>query len=747
MGSYEQDLQEETAYLDQVLAFIRTELNAETTMLAAKKTRLIAARRDMWENTVHHANDFTRLTEINQYLSELNTQTADYGSTLKQLKKYRKIIGSPYFGRFDFKEEDSTDREKIYIGLYNVMDWKTGNIFVYDWRAPIASIFYQYEPGKVLYSAPTGVIAGDISLKRQYKILHSELKYFFDCSIMINDEILQEVLSRNASPRMRNIVETIQKEQDIIIRDTANELLIVQGVAGSGKTSIALHRIAFLLYNGMSSNLNADNFLILSPNAVFSKYISSVLPELGEENVAQTTFDDVTAKLLADRLKTESRNLQLESLIAIQSDEEMAVRKKGMEFKGSRAFAQILDRLILHYERRLIDFEDVYYNGKIIETGQRLKHLFLNNKSGTPMARRLKRIEQLIMNQVHPLQKARLEKIEQIVAKSDGHELEVKSFSRLLSIKEAKIFMARLRRFTEVDYESLYRELFQSPELFSKLARGLELPEEIERIVRCTKASLAKGYAHYEDCAPLLYLKLKVEGSDLFSDIRQVVIDEAQDYYPLQYEVFRLLFKNARYTILGDIHQAIEKEADLSLYSVIEEILNKSRTVRLVLKKGYRSSYEISAYAQGLLGSRQELIPFERHEAKPLVVHKNTQDLVVQAIAKDIDRFFEKGYESIAVICKTGQEAANIHAGLQGLTNVRLITTNEAEIEQGVLVIPSYMAKGLEFDVVLVHGASKDRYFSELDRKLLYIACTRALHRLVLYYTGEPSPFLAGQTT
>ena len=746
MGN-EQDLQEETAYLDQVLAFIRAELNAETAMLAAKKTRLIAARRDMWENTVPYANDFTRLTEINQYLSELNTQTADYGSTLKKLRKYRKIIGSPYFGRFDFKEEGSADRDKIYIGLYNVMDWKTGNIFVYDWRAPIASIFYQYEPGEVLYSAPTGVIAGDISLKRQYKIHNSELKYFFDCSIMINDEILQEVLSRNASPRMRNIVETIQKEQDIIIRDTANELLIVQGVAGSGKTSIALHRLAFLLYNGMSSNLNADNFLILSPNAVFSKYISSVLPELGEENVAQTTFDDVTAKQLAGRLKTENRNFQLESLIALQSDEEMAIKKKSIEFKGSRAFAQILDRLILHYERRLIDFEDVYYHGKIIESGQQLKHLFLNNKSDAPMARRLKRIEQLIMNQVHPLRKARLEKIEQIVATSDGHELEVKSFSRLLAIREAKIFMARLRRFTEVNYENLYRELFQSPELFSKLARGLELPEEIERIVRRTKASLAKGYAHYEDCAPLLYLKLKVEGSDLFSDIRQVVIDEAQDYYPLQYEVFRLLFKNARYTVLGDIHQAIEKEADLSLYSVIEEILNKSRTVRLVLKKGYRSSYEISAYAQGLLGSQQEFIPFERHEAKPLVVHKNTQDLVVQAIAKDIDRFFEKGYESIAVICKTGREADNIHAELQGLTNVKLITTNEAEIEKGVLVIPSYMAKGLEFDVVLVHGASKDRYASELDRKLLYIACTRALHRLVLYYTGEPSPFLAGQTT
>ncbi len=740
-------MEEEQAYLDQVLAFIHTEIEAQDKLLAAKKTRLIASRREMWENTTPVAYDFAQLTEINQYLSELGTQTADYGATLKQIRKYQKIIGAPYFGRFDFREDGSDIRDRIYIGLSNVMNRKTGMIFVYDWRAPIAGIFYQYELGKVSYNAPTGIITGDISLKRQYKIQDSRLKYFFDCSVLINDEILQEVLSHNASPRMRNIVETIQKEQDLIIRDTANELLIVQGVAGSGKTSIALHRIAFLLYLSINNNVNTNDFLILSPNAVFSKYISSVLPELGEENVRQITFDDIVAEHLDARLKTETRSAQLESLIILQDLESAATKSRQIQFKGSRTFILILERLMRHYERHLIPFEDVYFDGKIIETRQRLKHLFLNNRATIPMATRLRRIKGLILDQVHPLQKTRLKKIERIVAASDGHELEVKSFSRLLSIKTARSFMGRLRKFTEVDYVQLYKMLFNEPGLFCKLAKGLELPADIEQLVAGTKAALARGHVPYEDCSPLLYLKLRIEGGDLFSDVRQVVIDEAQDYYPVQYEVFKLLFKNSRYTILGDINQTIEKEVDLSFYDLIAAIIDKKEAVRLVLNKSYRSSYEINAFSQTILGQEQENISFKRHEAKPAIVFKRSQDLVDRAIARDIDRYFKQGFESVAVICKTQAEARTVHARLATATKAKLVTGNDGELEKGVLVISSYMAKGLEFDVVLIPSVDSENYTSALDRKLLYLACTRALHHMTLYYTGQISPFLPDSST
>lgn len=623
-----------------------------------------------------------------------------------------------------------------------MIDPATLDVFVYDWRAPISSIFYRYEPGKASYSAPAGLITGDVLLKRQYKIQDSKLGYFFDCNIMINDKILQEILSRNASSKMKNIVETIQKEQDLIIRDTDNELLIIQGVAGSGKTSIALHRVAFLLYDGLNLNLASNNVMMFSPNAVFSKYISNVLPELGEENVEQSTFDDVAANAFEGRFMLETRAMQLESIITCRGMGEGNTSKQSIDFKGSKNFLKILDRLIWQYEHRLIPIEDVYFNGVFLETRQRLKNRFLNNKNGIPMAKQLQRLENMIWEKVHPLRKKRLKRIERIVEISEGHDLEIKSFSRLLSIKEAKSFQNRLHKFTRVDYWDLYQRLFRQPGLFLKLSRGLDLPEDFEQIVSTTKENLQKGQVRFEDCAPLLYLKLKIEGCNLFSDIKQVVIDEAQDYCLMQYEVFKLLFKGAKYTVLGDIHQTIEREADSSLYDDISEILKKPKTIKLFLNKGYRSSYEISAFTQRLLRVKQEYIPFERHEKEPLVVRKKTEELIDRAITGDVANFIEQGYGSMAIICKTQREAERVYSRLKNLIPVKLIDPHDGNVEKGVMVIPSYMAKGLEFDVVMVYGANRENYSSEFDRKLLYVACTRALHRLVLYYTGEKSPFI-----
>lgn len=742
MDNYQQNLQEEKIYLKKTLAVIQKELETESEKLSHRKRNLIESRKDMWENTVHFSNDFTRLTEFNQYLSEVNNQTASYVNTSKQVDRYMKIIGSPYFGRFDFVEDGYKNKEKIYVGLYTVMDSKTNNVHVYDWRAPISSIFYRYEPGRATYSAPDGLITGDVLLKRQYKIRKSKLVYFFDCNILINDKILQEILSRNASEKMRNIVETIQKEQDLIIRDTDSELLIVQGVAGSGKTSIALHRVAFLLYDGLKTNLDSNNVIIISPNAVFSKYISNVLPELGEENVERATFDDIAAKAFENRFMVETRVAQLESIISSHDHSEAITRRQGIIFKGSKTFAKILDRLLMYYAHRLIAFEDVYYDGVILETRQRLKNRFLNNKTGIPMAKQLKRIENMILDKAHPLQKKRLGKIEKIVEKSDGHEFEIKSFSRLLSIKEARKFQRRLHKFTKVDYLQLYQMLFNQRELFFKLAQGLDLPGDIEQIISSTKKSLQKGLVRYEDAAPLLYLKLKIDGCNLFSEIKQVVIDEAQDYYPLQYEVFKMLFGAAKYTVLGDINQTIEKETADSIYDHVSEILNKQKTIKLSLNKGYRSSFEINKFTQKLLGVEQNCISFERHEKAPIIEQKKTKELIDLAIAGDASEFMEEGYESVAVICKTQREAEKVHSRLKKLIPAKLIQPHDGKVEKGVLVIPSYTAKGLEFDAVIVYGAGKESYSSEFDRKLLYIACTRALHRLVIYYTGKKSPFI-----
>ena len=650
------------------------------------------------------------------------------------------MLKTPYFGRFDFVEEGFDDKEKIYIGIHNLIDNEKNSVIVHDWRAPISSMYYQYEIGNSSYSSPVGTISGEILMKRQYKIEKSELKYFFDSSITIKDEMLQEVLSHNASSKMKNIVETIQKEQDVIIRDRENELLIVQGVAGSGKTSIALHRIAYLLYIGMGSKLSSNNIIIISPNSIFNKYISGVLPELGEENVKQTTFDTLVKNVLDSPLKIETREKQLEQLII--SNKNYEFRNEAIKFKGSNEFVKIVQRFLSYYEKKLIPFKDVYFDGKIIETSQKIKNLFLNNKIDMPMTKRLKRIENMILHKIHPLKYKRLEKIEKIVQKSYGHELEIKSFSRLLSIKENKVFMEHLHNFTEISYMDLYKLLFRNKKLFLKLSEGLKLPVCTEEIMQYTKENLIRGKVCYEDCAPLMYIKLKIEGAIEFKDIKQVVIDEAQDYYPIQYEVFKILFGNARYTVLGDFNQTLERTGNDYIYDEIIKTLDKRKSVKLFLNKCYRSSFEISSFAQRFLDYKQDFVAFDRHEAGPQIESYENKTLLEKAICEAIEKYYKGGYESIAIICKTQKEVDEVSGRLKELVRVKLLNIEKDQVQKGVLVIPSYMAKGLEFDVVIVYNASKENYNSSFDKKLLYIACTRALHKLMINSCGEKSKFL-----
>ncbi|MDR3600425.1 MAG: 3'-5' exonuclease [Desulfosporosinus sp.] len=735
MDSYQENHQEEIEYLRKTLAFINEEVETEANNLVEQKSNLIATRKDMYENT-RFSNDFEGLVDMNLNLSQVNNETVNFLYNSKHVKKLKMMLDSPYFGRFDFIEKGFSEEEKIYIGLSNLMDRNTGQVYVYDWRAPISSIFYRYELGEAMYDTPLGVSRGDVSLKRQYQIRNSKLKYFFDCSVRITDEILQEVLSHNTSAKMKNIIETIQKEQDVIIRDRDHELLIVQGVAGSGKTSIALHRIAFLLYEGLNSNLQSNDVIIISPNTVFSNYISSVLPELGEENVRQSIFDDLALEAFEGKFGEETRDMQLETLIHSRAKTEEDLRRQSIDFKGSRMFKQILDRLLSYYGHRLLVFEDVYYNGAILATRQQLKNRFLNNEIGIPMAKQLKRIETMLLEKVHPLQKKRLQRLEKIVAASIEHQFEIKSFSRLLAIKQAKAFRERIQKFTNVDYRQLYELLFNSRGLLVKLSQGLTLPENIEEIISTTRQDLRNRQVYYEDYAPLLYLKLKIEGNDLFSKIKHVVIDEAQDYSPLQYEVFKLLYKNATYTVLGDIHQTIEKTIDRSIYDDISEILNKRKTVKLSLDKGYRSTCEINTFTQNLLGegTRDDYCSIERYGEEPMVIHQETLEAIDQSIIEDIAKYMKQGYESVAVLCKTQEDAEKVYRRLKKSVQITLIKPQGGEVIKGALVIPSYMAKGLEFDVVIVYDVNKQNYASDFDRQLLYIACTRALHRLVIYF-------------
>ncbi|NLC45896.1 MAG: AAA family ATPase [Firmicutes bacterium] len=735
MTDYKRSFELEKAYLAETIEIIRRELAAEAEALAKRRDKIIGLRAEMWRNTAYASQDFAKLTEINQYLAEVDSQTTSYLLSSTRLKKYQKMLSAPYFGRIDFREDQSSEADKIYIGLANVIDPKTQNIQVYDWRAPISSLFYRSGLGQASYEAPMGKISGEVLLKRQYKIKDGKLEYFFDSSIRVTDEILQELLARNASPQMRNIVETIQKEQDIIIRDTTSDLLIVQGIAGSGKTSIALHRVAFLLYEGPSGSLSPENILIISPNELFSAYTANVLPELGEENVQQITFHNLLKLFFKKRFVLESREEQLEHI------HQSPLRQEAAAFKGSREFVQILDRLLRYYARKKIPFEDLYYHGQIIATRQELKSKLLNSKLDIPLNRQLSRLKEQVLAKIKTLQKTRLQQIEKFVNAGQQHPFDAESFSRLLSIKRTRPFLEQLKQMTHVDYWQVYKLLFTDEELFFKLAKGIPLPDRIQEIITDTAYNLKQGLVCCEDAAALAYLYLKVEGSKSFSEIKHVVIDEAQDYDSIHYTIFKLLFPESRYTILGDLNQTIAKNLDDSFYDEIIQLLQKTNPNKAVLTTGYRSTYEINRFTQKILG-RGQAGSFARHGEEPQVVAAENEQMLLASITQDVGDFLKQGYNSVAIVCKSRAQAEKVYADLKGSLPVKLVTPNLKAMEQGVMVIPVYLAKGLEFDVALVYDANEENYASELERKLLYVACTRALHQLKVYYTGKASPFL-----
>jgi DNA helicase-2/ATP-dependent DNA helicase PcrA len=735
-------MEEERAYLENVINIIKHEIEKELEALKNRRRDLVSTGKDMWENAVHFSNDFEKMTEVVQYLATLNTQTVSYDIVKRQLDKLRRMMDSPYFGRFDLIEEGFDDKEKIYIGISSLIDSKTKDIMIYDWRAPISSIYYEYELGSSAYQAPQGMIRGEVTLKRQYKIHKGALEYYFDSNLQIDDEMLQQALCRNASIKMRNIVESIQKEQNAIIRDTDNDLLMVQGVAGSGKTSVALHRIAFLLYQGMGINISKNNILIISPNVLFSKYISRVLPDLGEDNVKQLTFEEILDEHFNKRFKVEGRNNMIETLTMKKDDRELYDPLRSIEFKGSREFLEILERLVDFYILHFVEFKDIYYDGMIVETRQRLRSMLINEKTNTPIAKRMERMQRIIFEKINPLRKSRLEKLENFVQQLDGHELDIKPFSRLMAIKETKRLSADMQSFTRIDYFKVYKELFNKDGLLQKLAKNLELPDCLDEMLENTRRNLDNGFIEYEDSAPLLFLKLKLEGESIYPDIRQVVVDEAQDYSPMHYMIFKLLFKNSRFTILGDINQSIERNNNLSLYTSIDRILNKRKSVELYMNKSYRSSYEINAFVQRIYNFQQEIVSVDRKGTAPKVQccdSKNSMDIV---LVEKIKTLRKKGYDTIAVICKNAKDSQELYNLINSRIDIKLVSLEDEEVQAEIIIIPAYLAKGLEFDAVIVYNVSKENFIREIDRRLLYIACTRALHSLTLLYVKRPSEFI-----
>lgn len=724
MENSQLELEFENTRLEQTIALAKEQLDQARERNEGNKSAIISAKQELRENTSHSISSlwssegFEALAELNQYANPITDKIADYEAVENKILLLESMIQSPYFARIDFRFDDEDTFENIYIGRSSLKKDSTNQFYVYDWRSPIASVFYRFVLGQVFYDAPGGRITGEVNLKRQYEINKGKLDYFFDADVQIVDEFLRKLLSQNTSPKMKTIVETIQREQDIVIRDMENDLMMVQGVAGSGKTSIALHRAAYLMYQGLSSKLSADNILIISPNSFFEQYISNVLPELGEDHVVSMVFEDIIASVLVNE-QVQSRNQFLENLISNSLYRDII--KSTVEFKTSRRFLEILDRLIDDLPHHWMDFEDVFYDGECIISKEALKEKILSGRNETPLGIRLKLIEEYILELISESKKYRIKKLEQVLIKEE------------------------MLKFMKLDLKDVYRKLFHDKEYFYNLAEGLELPGSIDDILTFTQENLDTCLLYYDDAAVLTYLNLKINGVNGYKTIKQVVIDEAQDYYPLHFEIFNLLFPKAKFTILGDINQTLEKREDLSLYQEIGRIFHKKKSSLVTMDKSFRCTNEILNYGLRFLEERWEIKSFNRKGDEPRLYEAKDQLSFHDEIISEVKACLKMGYQSIGLLCKTEKNALSLFESIKGKVDIQLVKNGSSADLQGVFIIPVYMSKGLEFDSVLICDADAENYHSEDDKKLLYIACTRALHRLSLFCQGEASPLLKGK--
>lgn len=596
--------------------------------------------------------------------------------------RLKAMLDAPFFGRVDFCYEGEEEPEQFYIGIGNFAE-QAGHVpLIYDWRAPVSGLFYDFDKGEASYEAPGGLMEGEVTSKWQYKIRRGKMLYEFESDVKIDDEILKAELGSNGDVQLKNIVRTIQKEQNAIIRNTSDRIMVIQGAAGSGKTSVALHRIAYLLYHDRNQ-MKSSNILILSPNSVFSDYISHILPELGEENIREMSFDLFAYKELRDTVfDCEDRYDKIErELQGNFGTEELA----QYERKQSEEFLSQAEGFLMELEDSLLEFRDMEFRG-MVKTEAELVNLFYFKFQDIPLLARMDAVLEYFVDEFETLHSCTL-------SEEDMDHLKEK-FKRFYRTMDLYVL------YNEFLEECRYRTLPQVP--------------------------YEKRFLAYEDVYPMLYLKYRLLGKAGQKAIKHLVIDEMQDYSYLQYEILKGLFP-CKMTILGDRAQTMEaKEQDVLTF--LPKILGKQMR-KIIMDKSYRNTVEIASYANQLTGVTDVRL-FERH-GKPV------EEQVFQTQAEALEqmlgslRLAEDEYETAALITMTEEEASEAFAYLKGrIPDISYLDKNSSSFKKGLTVTTFYLAKGLEFDQVFVL-CRKEK--TPLLRQAEYICATRALHELYMY--------------
>lgn len=741
MGIGEFERNEEGKWLDHVIETARIQLARKREAEEKVKSEAIETQRELWDQVgaISSANGLEQLTDFIGYVNEMKRQKVSYTFIEELSRKYERLTSSPYFGRIDFIENGDGKAARYYIGISNLMD-DNYDILVYDWRSPVASMFYDCQIGDAGYRCPAGMINGKLTLKRQYRISGGRIEYMFDSNLKIDDEILQEILGRSTDGRMNAIVGTIQKEQNRAIRNEEYKNLIVQGPAGSGKTSIALHRVAYLLYKHRD-RITSQNMMIFSPNEIFNDYISNVLPQLGEENMLRTTFGEYMSASLGGDLKKEKYCDMMEYILSARDRPTYKQRIANIRYKTSLEFTDVLKRYVSYVEGMNRNFADIVFRGRLVISGKDLADLYYRDYRQMPLKRRLGRIRDRILFLLEPYKKERTEEIIDRLRESDVYIDQVEVAEKSIGIvkDELKYIYSEIDRITEFDPLGVYRELFETPGL---LCAGAD--DGIEDIKAYTLENLECGQIYYEDQIPLLYLKCTLGDLPVTSSIKYVIIDEAQDYTPLQIEIFNLLFKSASITLLGDLDQSINPFMNVGSFEGVFHIFSRDNTCMINLTKSYRSTEEITGFSRMLLKEKVVGETVARHGDEPLVLGFSNEGEISARVLEDIKKYTGIGYKSIGIITRTKKEAARAYGLLKDQARIREITGDGDEYISGTVIIPGYLAKGLEFDVVIVYDEGNGNYRCGDERRLLYTVCSRALHVLCVYYSGECTPLLKG---
>ncbi|WP_139488854.1 HelD family protein [Brevibacillus dissolubilis] len=717
--------------------------------------------------------------EITQLRADLQEATDDTVKQMVNATKARDLFhleGSrqkPYFGRIDFLKDETYELDSVYIGKRGVVDSDTIDAVVIDWRAPIAGLYYTGESKDAFYRTPQGIVRGEVRLKRNFAIEDGEIKGIYDGALKetINremgdpdefldegfiDEFLASSLNETNDSRLKDIVATIQSEQNEIIRADKDRAVVVQGVAGSGKTTIALHRLSYLIYN--YQQIASKRFMVFAPNKLFLNYISDVLPELGVDDVQQSTFTEWAAKQIKSelpkgwRILDPSKPLHLFFENKSNQDREKEIAWNRMHFKGSRAFRDTLEAYTRYLLEELIQYKSLRFIYKKTEhvfeiKGAEIKQLFLEEFAHLPFQKRLdalrKHLKQVMTKQFYTHLREN---------KIDLDKNGLIKFEKQIE----QVLDRYLEKWPTMEVFTTYREIVTNQELLRKLT-----PAEVaDQVVADTVTSSTEIYEQerleVEDLAALIYLKNLIIGIET-DQFDHTIVDEAQDLSVMEIAVVSLVTKSNSVTIVGDIAQGIHAYRGLHTWEeIIEGVFKRQRVDFYTLEQSYRSTIEIMRWSNRMLERAQAETDIEGLTfAKPVVRHGEEPKLftctsraeMLADVVRRVEELSQK-LSSIAIVTKTIEQSKKIHKSLKDkLQDLALLGVKDTEYPGGVTVMPAYLTKGLQFDVVILLDVDAENYtINEMDAKLLYVAMTRPVHKLFIYVTGEHTPLLAGES-